>query len=80
MICDRSCVIVSHHLFSQKQRTYLKGGSNHSLACNDSSQDSKHQAWIKGPWWNTIIEGVRIGARIVANICGLTNILFKRQE
>lgn len=69
-------VLAPHQFFLDIGKgTYLKGGRNHRLASNCRSHDCEYQAGIEHPGRDRCKERIRVGTRVLADVCRLADVL-----
>ena len=57
---------------------YLERRRDHSLACDDSRQDSDYETGVEHPRWHGVEEGLGVGVWVRADVGCLANILYNQ--
>lgn len=58
----------------------LESRSNHSLTRHNSRENRNNQARVEHARWHRAEERVGVGARILADVCSLTDVLDTTQR
>ena len=57
--------------------SYLKSRRDHSLACHNRRENSNDQTRVEHAWWHGVEERIGVGARVLANVCSLADVLYR---